>query len=346
MMYTIIHVLWFLVLPACHGLSALSTPTQPTQTRTERALTPTNLNCSFVTHTLLLCRHGDSIWNGGEPGCRETFTGWSDVPLSQKGIREAQATGEQLGDLYSLGIDVCCTSILSRAQLTAHYCLWGFAEKPSHTQPRQYVTDYRLNERHYGALQGYVKQDVENGMYGHDPQQVHAWRRGWYAVPPLLEETDPRRIQEIKKYQHFCGGPQNVPTGESLDMVAKNRIQPFLDERLTPLLNQAARRRNDGQGGTALVVAHANSLRALIGVLCRVQDNPKALQKLEAMKIPTGVPIMVRYQETSVQGKYKALLKDEMDTTISNTPLQYLSSSIILHQEEQPTESVTPRIQR
>ena len=314
------------IVACCHAFSSTVTTapsTSPTTTTTADASTTTPT--PVLTHTLLLCRHGDSIWNGGEPGCRETFTGWSDVPLSQKGIREAQATGDKLGNLYSEGIDVCCTSILSRAQMTAHYCLWGFSEKPSHTQPRQYVTDYRLNERHYGALQGYIKQEVEEGRYGHDPVQVQAWRRSWHAIPPLLKEDDPRRIEDIKRYQHFCDGPENVPKGESLDMVAKNRIQPFLQEKLTPLLNQAADRRNDGQGGTALIVAHANSLRALIGVLCQVQDNPTALQKLEAMKIPTGVPMMVRYQETTTPGMYKVLPNSGNQAT----PLQYLSSSII-----------------
>ena len=111
-------------------------------------------------HTLLLCRHGDSIFNGGEPGTRETFTGWMDVPLSQKGIQEAKQTGRQVSS-YNFGIDACFTSNLQRAQLTAHYCLWAFAEQSPGLAPQQYVMDYRLNERHYGALQGFVKADVE-----------------------------------------------------------------------------------------------------------------------------------------------------------------------------------------
>lgn len=105
-------------------------------------------------HTLLLCRHGDSIWNGGHPGCQETFTGWTDVPLSDKGLQEAKTTGEEVASYsYNQGIDACFTSILSRAKYTAHHVMWSFSNKPHLVQPRKYISDYRLNERHYGALQ-------------------------------------------------------------------------------------------------------------------------------------------------------------------------------------------------
>mmetsp|Transcript_27104 Transcript_27104/g.41555 ORF Transcript_27104/g.41555 Transcript_27104/m.41555 type:complete len:392 (+) Transcript_27104:247-1422(+) len=272
--------------------------------------TPSNHNHHHrpnAIHTLILCRHGDSIWNGGQPGQYETFTGWTDVPLSEKGLAEAKNTGTQVSS-YTLGIDACFTSILGRAQLTAHHCLWAFAEKPCGMEPRKYVTDYRLNERHYGALQGFVKSDVENGKYGHDPKQVQQWRRSWYAIPPLLEDNDNRRIEEIRKYANYCGGPRNVPRGESLDMVAKERIRPFLDDVLTPIMNDAAklkgRTNRNNEGGTGLVVAHANSLRALIGVICQVQKDPAALKKVEAMKIQTGVPLVLKYRQTS-DGNYQ-----------------------------------------
>jgi 2,3-bisphosphoglycerate-dependent phosphoglycerate mutase len=286
-----------------------------------------------IVHTLLLCRHGDSIWNGGEPGCRETFTGWTDVPLSQKGIREAANTGRQLSQYYTSGIDACFTSTLQRAQLTAHYCIWAFSDQPSHVSPRKYIQDYRLNERHYGALQGLVKEDVERGLYGHDPEQVQRWRRSWYEVPPLLSEDeengDPRRLQEVKKFATVCGGAENVPRGESLAQVAHHRIKPFLDQVLCPILDQATESRrqqqqqeqqpeqqrvqivnihvdaDDGRsnsdittivGGTGLIVAHANSLRALIGVLCDIENGPpEALKQLEKMRLPTGVPLVLKF---------------------------------------------------
>lgn len=273
-------------------------------------------------HTLLLCRHGDSIWNGGQPGTQETFTGWTDVPLSQKGIIEASRTGKELSS-YSYGIDACFTSILGRAKVTAHHCMWAFSEQPYFTHPQKYVCDYRLNERHYGALQGYVKHEVENGLLGYGPDLVKQWRRNWYAVPPLLDDNDPRRIEEVRMYSNFCGGADNVPKGESLQMVANDRIKPFLNDVLNPIMEQAADRKgqivtgdsvtlsssNDYgykyQGGTGLVIAHANSLRALIGVICQVENDDIALKKLEAMKIQTGVPLVMKYRR-SMNGEYEA----------------------------------------
>ena len=293
-------------------------------------------------HTLILCRHGDSIWNGGEPGTQETFTGWTDVPLSQKGIKEAKNTGK-LVSKYELGIDVCCTSILQRAQLTSHYICWAFQDKPSHVSPRKYIQDYRLNERHYGALQGYVKADVEKGLHADlfDPSNVQAWRRSWYEIPPSIlsdyKTGEYRRQEELKKYSTICGGDENVPVGESLQQVASNRIRPFLNEVLCPILNEASaatskksttttiQSTSNGDfmkpdamiGGTALVVAHANSLRSLIGVLCELDRNNKnnnsnnecneeeeesassssaLLRRLEALRLPTGVPLVMKFR--------------------------------------------------
>ncbi len=250
------------------------------------------------THTLLLCRHGDSVWNGGMPGYEEIFTGWTDVPLSRKGHEEAVAAGEQVAS-YSYPIDVCFTSILHRAQETATYCLDAY-EREKRASIRV-ISDYRLNERHYGALQGLSKRDVGDGLYGHDPKDVKAWRRSWYAVPPPLADDDPRRLAEIQQFAHLCGSIENVPTGESLEFVAKNRIRPFLDEVLVPSLNKLAinhaAQGTPEAGATGLVVAHANSLRTLLGVVCEVEDNPAALQVLESLRIPTGVPLIVQFQK-------------------------------------------------
>jgi bisphosphoglycerate-dependent phosphoglycerate mutase len=104
-------------------------------------------------------------------------------------------------------------------------------------------------------------------------------------------------------FGHYCGGADNVPRGESLEMVARDRIRPFLDEVLTPTLDRAVDVRVNSQsddspieGGTGLVVAHANSLRALIGTICQVEKDPIKLKKVEQMKIQTGVPLVLRYQ--------------------------------------------------
>ncbi|KAL3800348.1 hypothetical protein HJC23_003644 [Cyclotella cryptica] len=299
-------------------------------------------------HTLILTRHGDSLWNGKSPGSRETFTGWTDIPLSSIGEREAIRTGQLLTEYTSgINIDALFTSALGRARMTAHYCWWSYYErleqkyrlmkqyqyynapmdrssrnngrKHDDWVPRQFIIDHRLNERHYGSLQGLVKADAELGLHGHSPSDVVQWRRSWHAVPPLLQDNDPRRLEELRLYGNICGGEENVPRGESLAMVAKERIRPFLEERLTPLLEsaylQSRPSREDPlladpsaslieEGGTALIVAHANSLRALIGVICNVEHDPAALRKLESMKIPTATPLVLRYRKSAETGIY------------------------------------------
>ena len=146
-----------------------------------------------------------------------------------------------------------------------------------------------------------------------------------------MEEEDGRRKEELKGWEGHCGGKENVPRGESLEMVAEGRIRPFLGEVLHPLMMQAAERRNSNagygvngngvngdsggnvtvnvnvnvnggsngnvSGGCALIVAHANSLRALIGVICQVEKDEAALKRLEAMKIQTGVPLILKYRQ-------------------------------------------------
>mmetsp|Transcript_17354 Transcript_17354/g.39748 ORF Transcript_17354/g.39748 Transcript_17354/m.39748 type:complete len:340 (-) Transcript_17354:285-1304(-) len=275
------------------------------------------------THTLILTRHGDSIWNGKHVGCKETFTGWTDVPLSPLGEKEAIRTGEILADLTrEVEIDALFTSTLSRAKMTAHYVWWAYNEnleeqyrREKHYQyynrpgnmpqqnsmqyqgPAQWLADYRLNERHYGSLQGLVKVEAERGDFGHSADEVYKWRRSWHAKPPILDDDDPRRLEERRRFGPICG-LENIPRGESLNCVAKNRIRPFVEEKLTPLLEEAARRKPGDEGGTALIVAHANSLRALIGVICKADQNETAaaFSKLEAMKIPTASPLVLQFR--------------------------------------------------
>jgi 2,3-bisphosphoglycerate-dependent phosphoglycerate mutase len=130
---------------------------------------------------------------------------------------------------------------------------------------------------------------VEAGLYGHDPDDVRLWRRSWYTVPPLLPENYPRRLEDLQKYINYCGGdPAHVPQGESLKQVANKRIRPFLDQEVVtpPVLQEAALKNNNNNnknGGTGLVVAHANSLCALLGVICKAEKDPLALAKLEAL---------------------------------------------------------------
>ena len=170
-------------------------------------------------HTLILTRHGDSLWNGKYPGCKETFTGWTDVGLSPIGEQEAVRTGHLLTQ-YTRGvnIDALFTSTLARAKMTAHHCWFAYYDRieedyrqekryqyynrPDQQQqstqqyeaPAQFIIDHRLNERHYGSLQGLVKAECEIGMHGHSPEDVYEWRRSWHAVPPQLQDDDPRQV--------------------------------------------------------------------------------------------------------------------------------------------------------
>jgi bisphosphoglycerate-dependent phosphoglycerate mutase len=126
-----------------------------------------------------------------------------------------------------------------------------------------------------------------------DVELVTEWRRSWFTQPPLLSDDDPRRLEELKRWRGIIA-PENIPRGESLQMVTKQRVRPFLDEILTPTLDAMAReKRLQCRGATTyatgLVVDHANSLRALLGVLCEVEDDPRALSVLERLKIPTGM---------------------------------------------------------
>lgn len=263
-------------------------------------------------HTLLLCRHGDSVWNGGQPGCDERFTGWTDVALSDHGRQEATEAAAQLAG-YFYNVDMVFTSMLQRALETTEACLDHIhLDLEDNTDPPPVVCDYRLAERHYGGLQGYVKKDVEAGKYGHDRDLVEQWRRSWYAVPPLLEDNDERRKEEVALFSDLCGGAEHVPRGESLEMVAKNRVRPFLNEVITPALNIVAEQKSDKSHKrveeeltAGLVVAHANSLRALIGVLCEVEHDPLALHILESLRVPTGVPLVIHYQQLA-DGRYRA----------------------------------------
>jgi len=261
-------------------------------------------------HTLLLCRHGNSVWNGGTPGNKERFTGWTDVALSQKGKEEAHFAAKQLQNYDTSDIDACFMSSLKRAQDTANICL---EELPY--APKTYV-DFRLNERHYGALSSYVKKEVEDGKYGHKKEDVIGWRRSWDIVPPLLDEDDPRRIADLEKFSNHCGGDHKVPRGESLEIVAKTRVRPFLDELLTPVLDQTFQSKLSDkyyiEGSTGLVVAHANSLRALIGVICEVENDPVALQVLESLRLPTGVPLVLKFKQ-DLDGTYKVCDLPEAD---------------------------------
>jgi 2,3-bisphosphoglycerate-dependent phosphoglycerate mutase len=210
---------------------------------------------------LVLIRHGQSLWN------RENrFTGWVDVGLSETGIREAVEAGRRL-KRENLVFDVAHTSVLKRAIRT----LWYVLEELDLMWIPQ-TLHWRLNERHYGALQGLDKAET---MKKHGEAQVKVWRRSYDTPPPALKPDDPRGQRKDPRYAGLKAS--EIPLTESLkDTIA--RVVPYWKERIAPDL-KADRK--------VLIAAHGNSLRGLIKYLEGISD-----EKIVELEIPTGVPIV------------------------------------------------------
>jgi 2,3-bisphosphoglycerate-dependent phosphoglycerate mutase len=210
---------------------------------------------------LVLLRHGQSVWN-----MDNRFTGWTDVDLSEQGVAEARAAGQAM-DAAGLEFDLCFTSVLKRAIKT----LWLALE----AMDRMWLpihNDWRLNERHYGALQGLNKAETAK-KYGDD--QVFIWRRSFDVRPPPLEAGDERSSRNDPRYAGLV--PEELPSTESLkDTIA--RVLPYWHESIVPNLRAGKR---------VLISAHGNSLRGLIKYLDTVSDDD--IPKLE---IPTGIPLV------------------------------------------------------
>ena len=209
-------------------------------------------------HKLVLLRHGESDWN------RENrFTGWTDVDLSQIGVEEARAAGRLLKS-GGYAFDLAFTSVLKRAIRT----LWLALDELDRMWVPE-VKDWRLNERHYGALQGLDKSEMA-ARFGE--QQVLAWRRSYDTPPPALEPDDPRSEARDPRYAGIA-----VPRTECLkDTVA--RVVPYWEQAIAPQVRAGKR---------VLVAAHGNSLRALVKYLDNISD--AAIVK---ENIPTGIPLV------------------------------------------------------
>ena len=207
---------------------------------------------------LVLCRHGQSDWN-----LKNLFTGWTDVDLTQKGIGEAKAAGRLLAE-GDFQFDIAYTSVLTRAIRT----LWLVLDEMD-LMWIPVVRDWRLNERHYGALQGLNKAETA-AKYGDD--QVHIWRRSYDIPPPPLEDDDERHPSHDKRY----AGIADLPSTESLKTTL-DRVKPYWEETI-------ARDLEDGKN--VLIAAHGNSLRALVKMLDGMSDD-----EITGFNIPTGVPI-------------------------------------------------------
>jgi len=212
-------------------------------------------------HQLVLVRHGESTWN-----LENRFTGWTDVDLTATGVAQAKSAG-QLLKAEGFDFDVCYTSVLKRATRTLWHCL---DEMDRTWLPTLHT--WRLNERHYGALQGLNKSDVAK-RYGDD--QVLAWRRSYDIPPPALEPGDPRSERQDIRYAKLA--PGQVPLTECLkDTVA--RVMPFWQESMAPAI-RASRR--------ILVAAHGNSIRALVKELDKISNDA-----IVGLNIPNGIPLV------------------------------------------------------
>lgn len=212
-------------------------------------------------YRVVMIRHGQSEWNQ-----KNLFTGWTDVNLTDNGIEEAKDAGRILRE-SDYGFDIAFASVLQRSIKTLHYALdelgllWIPEEK-----------SWKLNERHYGALQGLSKPETTE-KYGEE--QVHLWRRSLSVRPPMLEQDDKRLPKFDPRYADVP--TERLPAGESLQDTIE-RVGEFWDEKIVPLVRD---------GRHILIAAHGNTIRALIKFMEDLEEH-----ELLDLNIPTGVPLV------------------------------------------------------
>jgi 2,3-bisphosphoglycerate-dependent phosphoglycerate mutase len=212
-------------------------------------------------HQLVLIRHGESTWN-----LENRFTGWTDVELTPTGVAQAREAGRLLREA-GFEFDLACTSVLKRAIWT----LWHCMDAMDRTW-LPVVNDWRLNERHYGALQGLNKADMAR-EYG--DAQVLLWRRSYDTQPPVLGADDPRGQRGDLRYAALA--PGQVPLTECLrDTV--DRVMPCWNELLAPAIRSGKR---------LVIAAHGNSIRALVKYLDGISD-----ADIVGLNIPNGIPLV------------------------------------------------------
>ncbi len=216
---------------------------------------------------LVLIRHGQSEWN-----LENKFTGWHDVNLSEQGVQEAKTAGKKLKEAGIL-FDQAYTSVLTRAIKTLHFAL----EEADQLWIPETKT-WRLNERHYGALQGLNKQETAD-KYGDD--QVHIWRRSYDTLPPLLDADDPESAAQDRRYADL--DPRIIPGGENLK-VTLERVIPFWEDEVAPKLLD---------GKNVIIAAHGNSLRALTKYIEDISD-----ADIMDVEMATGEPVVYTFDES------------------------------------------------
>ncbi len=212
-------------------------------------------------YQLVLIRHGESTWN-----LENRFTGWADVPLTDTGVTQAKQAGELLRE-GGFDFDIAYTSVLKRAVWTLWHCLEAMdrAWLPV-------INDWRLNERHYGALQGLNKAETAR-QYG--DEQVLAWRRSYDTPPPALQRDDPRSARSDRRYAALSD--DQLPLSECLKDTVE-RVLPFWHEVLAPAIRS---------GNRVVVAAHGNSMRALVKYLDNISDDD-----IVGLNIPNGIPLV------------------------------------------------------
>lgn len=212
-------------------------------------------------YKLVLIRHGESTWN-----LENRFTGWTDVPLTVTGIEQAKQAGRLLKE-GGFDFDLAYTSVLKRAIWTLWYALDELDRTWLPT-----VKHWRLNERHYGALQGLNKAETA-AEYG--DEQVLIWRRSYDTPPPALTADDPRGQRHDRRYEKLAA--QEIPLTECLkDTVA--RVLPFWNESIAPAIRSGKR---------VVIAAHGNSIRALVKYLDDIGD-----AEIVGLNIPNGIPLV------------------------------------------------------
>jgi 2,3-bisphosphoglycerate-dependent phosphoglycerate mutase len=212
-------------------------------------------------YKIVLLRHGESTWNK-----ENRFTGWTDVDLSEKGIEEAHRAGKLMKEA-GYEFDLAYVSVLKRALRT----LWIALEEMDQLWI-PWIKSWRLNERHYGALQGLNKAET---AALHGDEKVKIWRRSYDVPPPGLEKTDPRYPGNQRVYKDL--EPKDVPTTECLKDTVE-RFLPFWFDTIAPAIKSGSR---------VLIAAHGNSLRALVKYLDNMSD-----EEIISLNIPTGVPLV------------------------------------------------------
>jgi len=229
---------------------------------------------------IVLLRHGESQWNK-----ENRFTGWHDSPLSQQGIEEAKSGGQTMKK-EGFTFDIAHTSLLSRAIKT----LWLALEEMN----LMYIPirhDYRLNERMYGALQGLNKAETAEK---HGEEQVKIWRRSYDIPPPALSKDDPRYPGKDPRYKHI---PEDkLPLTECLKDTVE-RFLPYWHDVIVPDIKS---------GKKVLIVAHGNSLRALVKYLDKISD-----EEIVDLNIPTGIPLVYELEESTLKPIKHYYLGDE-----------------------------------